>query len=148
MILKVLRYGKGEKCTIGLFFNNRVFQCYTLEDEIREVKVPGETCIRDGIYEVVLKKHGGFHERDLKRYGKDFHKGMLHILDVPEFTDILIHRVNDDDDTDGCLGVGDQANLPERNWMGSSTSAYKRIYPPIAEALLAGERVFIQYKTI
>ena len=148
MILKALRYGKGEKCTIGLFFINGEFACYTLEDKIREIKIPGETAISDGIYEVTQRKEVGLHQHYLKKFGSAFHRGMLWVMDVPNFEYILIHIVNDDDDTYCCLGVGDQANLPGMDWMGSSTSAYKRIYTPIAKALLDGERVFIQYETI
>ena len=148
MILKVLRYGKGEKCTLGLFLINREFACYTLEDEIRDVKVPGETCIPDGIYEVRLRTVGGKHEQYLQKFGPDFHKGMLWIMDVPNYDYILIHIGNDDDDTEGCLTVQNQAKLPEDNFNPDSTSAYKRIYPIIVNPILNGERVFIQYETI
>ena len=153
MDLLTLRYGFGEKATIGLFFTNGVFSCYTLEDKYREgdifkVKVPGETCIPNGRYEVKLRTEGSFHENYLKKYGPDFHKGMLHVTNVPNFEWILIHIVNDDEDTDGCLGVGDQANHPDTNFMGHSGNAYKRIYPPIANALISGERVFIEYRNI
>ena len=148
MILKVLRYGKGEKCTLGLFFTNGVFTCYALEDKIRKEKIPGETAIPDGIYEVRLRIEGGLHERYLEKFGPAFHRGMLYIKDVPNFEWILIHIANDDEDTEGCLGVGNVANLPSVNFMGDSTSAYKTMYVAPRDALLKGEKVFIQYETI
>ena len=55
---------------------------------------------------------------------------------------------NTDEHTAGCLIVGDsQENnvLIKDGFIGRSTQAYKRIYPPIAEALENGEEVTIEY---
>jgi hypothetical protein len=43
--------------------------------------------------------------------------------------------------------VGDSSiqNITEEGMIGSSTAAYKRIYPPIAAALERGEEVIITY---
>ena len=76
------------------------------------------------------------------------HKGMLHVIDVPNFKWILIHTGNTDEHTAGCLLVGDsQENntIIKDGFIGKSTNAYKRIYPPIAKALEEGEEVTIQY---
>ena len=76
------------------------------------------------------------------------HKGMLWVWDVPNFEYILIHTGNTDEHTAGCLLVGDsqQANFGDSNGMvGSSVNAYKRIYPPISEAIERGEKVTITY---
>lgn len=150
MELEVLRYSSKEDSTLGALFdvtNGREFLCYTLEDEYREEKVMHETRIPAGTYKVTLRTFGGFHQRYAKRF-KDIHKGMLWVRDVPNFEYILIHCGNDDDDTSGCLLVGDTqtSNVNGSDgFVGSSTLAYKQIYPKIAEALLNNEEVTITY---
>jgi hypothetical protein len=106
-----------------------------------------ETRVPAGTYQIKLRKEGGFNARYTKKYG-NFHKGMLHIQDVPGFEYILIHTGNTDEHTSGCLIVGDsQENnqLMKNGFIGKSVQAYKRIYTPIAEALENGEEVTITY---
>lgn len=148
MRLSVLRYNSQSDFTDGLFFIDGKFQCFTLEDEGRGSKVKHETRIPDGVYEVKLRTEGGFHNRYLKKYGSNFHKGMLHIQDVPDFEHILIHTGNTDDHTSGCLLTGMSQNADDKGFLGESGVAYKKIYPPIRDALLKGEMVIIDYKTI
>ena len=151
MKLEVLRFSNGEDSTSGLLFDvttERVFLAYTLEDEYRYDKIAGETRIPDGVYKIGFRKEGGFHSKYKKRF-PSFHKGMLQINDVPDFDFILIHCGNTDEHTAGCLLVGDSQvnNMVQKNgFIGESTQAYKRIYPPIAEALESGEEVTINYK--
>ena len=150
MKLKVIRFSSQSDSTSGLLFdvtNGNKFLCYTLEDERREEKVMAETRIPAGVYSIKLRKEGGFHGRYTKKYGS-MHKGMLHVQDVPNFKWILIHTGNTDEHTAGCLIVGDsQENnvLTKDGFIGRSVQAYKRIYPPIAEALENGEDVTIEY---
>ena len=149
--LEVLRFSSQKDSTNGILFDvtggKRKFLCYTLEDEHREEKVSSETRVPAGTYRITLRTVGGFHGRYLKRYGS-MHKGMLWVRDVPGFEYILIHTGNTDEHTAGCLLVGDsqQANFGDSDgFVGSSTQAYKRIYPPIAEALEAKQKVMITY---
>jgi len=150
MKLKVIRFSSQKDSTSGLLFdvtNETKFLCYTLEDERREEKVMAETRIPAGVYSISLRKEGGFHGRYTKKYG-DMHKGMLHVQDVPNFKWILIHTGNTDEHTAGCLILGDsQENnvLMKDGFIGRSVQAYKRVYPPIAEALENGEEVTIEY---
>lgn len=151
MELEVLRVSSQDDSTNGILFDitggQRKFLCYTLEDEHRETKVMAETRIPAGTYRITLRTVGGHHSRYIKKYG-DMHKGMLWVRNVPNFEYILIHTGNTDEHTAGCLLVGDsqQANFGDSNgFVGSSTQAYKRIYPPIAAALEAGEEVTITY---
>ena len=150
MKLKVIRFSSQKDSTSGLLFDvtsGTKFLCYTLEDERREKKVMAETRIPAGVYSILLRKEGGFHGRYTKKYG-DMHKGMLHVQDVPNFKWILIHTGNTDEHTAGCLILGDsQENnvLMKDGFIGKSVQAYKRVYPPIAEALENGEEVTIEY---
>jgi len=151
MKLKVLRFSSQEDSTSGLLFletdSGKEFLCYTLEDEARELKVRGETRVPAGTYKINLRTEGGFHERYKKKYGK-MHKGMLHVIDVPNFKWILIHTGNTDEHTAGCLLVGDsQENnvLVKNGFIGKSVNSYKRIYPDIARAIQEGNDVTIQY---
>ena len=148
MEIDVIRYNSKSDFTDGLFFINGEFQVYTLEDEERSVKVFGETRIPNGRYNVALRSIGGFDKRYSNKYGVDFHKGMLWVKDVPNFEYILIHVGNDDGDTAGCLLTGMTNNADEKGFIGGSTDAYKKIYPPIRDAILSGEEVFINYKDI
>ena len=106
-----------------------------------------ETRIPAGTYKVILRTIGRIHNNYIKRFA-DIHKGTLHVIDVPNFKYILIHCGNTDEHTAGCLLVGDsQTNnqVKKDGFIGSSTNAYKRVYPPIAEALECGEEVTITY---
>jgi hypothetical protein len=150
MKLEVQRFSSESNSTLGILFDvtdKPKFLCYTLEDEFREIKVNGETRIPAGTYNITLRTKGGFNQRYTEKFGSDFNKGMLWVRDVPGFEYILIHIGNDDDDSEGCLLVGDSQNqnITKKGFIGSSTDAYKRIYPPIADALERGENVTITY---
>jgi|TARA_R110000744_G_scaffold11399_4_gene34556 hypothetical protein len=150
MKLEVLRFSSEKDSTNGLLFdvsNGRSFLCYTLEDEHRDEKVMAETRIPAGTYSITLRTTGGFHGRYLKKHGS-MHKGMLWVRDVPGFEYILIHTGNTDEHTAGCLIVGNtqSTNFGDSDgFIGSSNTAYKRIYPAIASALESGEYVEITY---
>ena len=150
MKLEVLRISSEKDSTSGLLFDvtdKRKFLCYTLEDEYRDEKIKGETRIPAGTYEITLRTVGGFHEKYAYRFDK-IHSGTLHITNVPGFEYILIHCGNTDEHTAGCLLVGDSQKNNQINkdgYIGSSTKAYERIYPPIAKALEDGDCVEITY---
>tara|TARA_R110000796_G_scaffold24341_1_gene69428 strand:+ start:376 stop:840 length:465 start_codon:yes stop_codon:yes gene_type:complete len=151
MKLEVLRFSSDSDSTLGVLFDTtceRKFLCFTLEDEFREVKISGETRIPAGTYNITLRTEGGFNQRYNDKFGTDFNKGMLWVRDVPGFEYILIHIGNNDNDTEGCLLVGDTQtqNITKNGFIGSSTDAYTRIYPPIADVLVGGGEVTITYK--
>ncbi len=144
-----LRYSSGVDDTLGLLFDVTdaawpKFMCYLLQDEHREVKVPGQTRIPAGRYRITLRTEGGFHQRYSTRF--PWHRGMLWLRDVPGFEWILIHPGNDHTHTDGCLLTGDSvySNVGRAGRLGESVKAYERIYQQIVAALEAGDEVWIQ----
>ena len=150
MKLTVVRTQFGTDATNGLLFIDGIFECYTLEDQYQAVKVMHETCIPEGTYDIKFRKTGGFHAKYSERY-KNAHYGMLHIQDVPNFTYILIHTGNTDEHTSGCLIVGEtqqDLEVSKDGFIGSSTTAYKKMYAKVAAQLLQGKKVTIEYTTI
>lgn len=147
MLLTVERFFSDEEATIGVFKVDGKFRCFTLEDEFRSVKVMGETRIPAGLYDVQLRKEGGFHNRykNHPRIGA-VHKGMLHLQNVPGFDYILFHCGNTDEDTAGCVLVGFNG-LTEKGVtprVGRSVDAYLSFYPEIAAVLEAGGNVTVE----
>jgi hypothetical protein len=51
-------------CTLGDLSMDGDHVCFTLEDVVREVKIPGETAIPAGTYEVIITRSARF-GRDL-----------------------------------------------------------------------------------
>ena len=154
MELEVVRISSQKDSTSGILFDivngKRNFLCYTLEDEQRDVKVWGETRIPAGRYKLSLRKEGGFHTRYQAKYG-DMHKGMIHVNDVPGFEYILWHTGNTDENTAGCLLLGNSqtSNLVQKDgFVGSSVNAYKKLYSKVAKQLLIGNKVTIEYSKI
>jgi len=145
MELKVYRYSSQSQTTLGALQIDGKFECYTLEDQHQDIKVKGETRIPAGKYNIGLRTVGGFDARYKAKFS--FHKGMLQVLDVPKFEYILIHVGNDEDDTAGCLLVGNTANNNRLNkgFIGDSTTAYKSLYPKVLKAIESGLDVTIEY---
>ncbi len=143
------RISSGDEATLGTLFditnfNQPIeFQCYILEDQFNEPKVPGETRIPPGRYQIKLRTEGGMTKRYAKRF--NFHQGMLWLQDVPDFTFVYIHVGNNDDHSEGCLLVGDGqvSNVVERGQVTNSVTAYKRLYAKIVKALQT-EEVWIE----
>lgn len=140
------RYSSQSRTTLGALHINGEFQCYTLEDRYREEKVMGETRIPAGTYKVVLRTEGGHHAKYSEKF-PEFHEGMLHVIDVPNFKWILIHIGNSELDTMGCLLVGDYANNNklQKGGLTHSTNAYKDMYKKVLAAIKRNEPVTIQY---
>jgi hypothetical protein len=151
MKLDVVRTQFGKDATNGMLFVDGVFECFTLEDEVRDVKVMSETAIPLGEYEIKFRNVGGFDTKYKARYGSTFHKGMLELQDVPNFKYILIHTGNTDQHTAGCLLVGEtQQDLDKGKdgFIGGSGDAYKKFYPKVRDALINKEKVTIKYSNI
>jgi len=155
MKLDVVRTQFGADATNGMLFIDGVFECYTLEDEVRDVKVMHETAIPLGEYEIKYRTVGGWFTREKARYDKKFgagwFKGMLELQDVPNFTYVLIHSGNTDESTSACLLLGNtqqDLDMGKDGFIGSSRLAYESFYPKMRDALDAGEKVTIRYSNI
>lgn len=138
MEIVVDRFTADDDTTVSRVSVDGQFACFGLEDEFREEKLASETRIPAGTYDIRLRTEGGHHARYATRFA-DIHRGMLHIQDVPNFTFILIHCGNTDEDTDGCLLLGSQAlTEPGEMRVTQSTAAYRRFYPLVVDAAEAG----------
>lgn len=138
MKITVERFEFGSNDTLGKLSIDGKFICYTIEDEKREVKVKGETCIPNGTYKV-SKRHS-------PKFSPKFGHDMLWIKDVPGFEFILIHTGNTEKDTEGCLIVGMRiGSLDGKRAVLDSKTAYNKIYPLISGAIDRGEEVTISY---
>lgn len=140
--LQLLRVEETDDYTFGLLFDDtavREFLCETLEDESRVVKLPGETRIPAGRYELKLRTEGGMDARYVDRF-PEIHRGMIHLQDVPNFEFIYIHIGNREDETEGCILVG-ETNEAQRavGFLSNSRLTYLRIYKRITDAIEDGE---------
>jgi hypothetical protein len=139
----------SDKTSIGQFYIDGAYFCFTLEDKTRapnEPKVYGETAIPYGRYEIIFRKEGKMYPDYAKRFADiDNARGMLWIRNIPGFEFVYLHVGNYGADTLGCPLVGMQYGVNE---VTESTKAYKKIYPIIADALSRGEKVFITVEGI
>ncbi len=152
MELLTKRLSTGAESTIGALYEKIgsgipdpvvKFWAFTMEDQPNEPKVPGETRIPAGRYQIKLRTEGGMHGRYSAKF--PFHQGMLWLQDVPNFTWVYIHYGNYEKDTDGCILVGDgaQSNVLDDGMVMSSVAAYTRVYEEIVETMNLGEEVWI-----
>lgn len=141
MRILVERYMSNDEATLGKLYLDGEFFCWTLEDQFQDEKVQDETRIPAGTYDIKLRDAGGMNVKYHARY--DFHRGMLHLQDVPEFTWVYIHTGNIDDHTSGCLLVGDHKD-EDRLTIGGSRDAYRRLYSAVVDAA-ADDNLTITY---
>ena len=146
------RFSDNRDSTLGILLKKMtgyrtVFQAYSLEDEFRESKVSGETRIPEGKYELVLQKQD---TPKTKQYRAKYPWFKHHIMvnNVPGFTGIYIHIGNDDEDTDGCILLGDNAdnNVIGPGSVSNSTASFRRFYDPVYEALASGQKVTLEIR--
>ena len=117
MILNLKRRYKGESYTIGDLYVDGKFLCNTIEDKdrglkdsdsidyIKKVKVPSETAIPTGTYQITLDVVSP--KFNQKPYYRNFCQGKLpRLLNVKGFEGILIHKGTTERDSAGCIIVG------------------------------------------
>lgn len=141
MNLRIMRLQNYNDYTIGALYIDGQLEAFTMEDEKRNVKIMSETRIPSGVYKLELRTLGSLHLKYSRKF--QFHKGMIWLRNVPNFEYIYIHIGNTDDDTSGCILVGNSHYIG-KNLISDSTKAYERIYSKIADAISSGQSVTIQ----
>lgn len=132
MELKLYRKEYTEISTEGELYIDDVFECYTLEDPVRDfgIKIYGETAITADRYQIIID------------FSNRFQRMMPHILDVPGFEGIRIHAGNTAENTEGCILVGQDKGGP--NFIGSSRKAFDILFAKLESALNGGEECWIE----
>lgn len=134
MILRLERKYKKETYTIGALLLNGEKLCDTIEDKdrglnsftslakIRKLKVKGKTAIPTGTYEISLD----FVSPKFKNRSWAIPYGGVvpRLKNVPGFTGILIHPFNTADESQGCIGPGENR---AKGMVLNSTATYLRL---------------------
>lgn len=109
-------------------------------EHIRKVKVPGETAIPSGTYEITLNVVSPKY-RAIKWY-RDLCGGrMPRLLNVPGFDGILIHPGSTALDSAGCILCGRNT---AKGKLTSSRDTFKALYKRMKEAADRGEKITIE----
>lgn len=156
MELILQRFSDNRDSTLGLMFKKIIvgnseqlhFMAYTLEDEYREDKVSKETRIPAGFYEVVINKADTPLTLKYRNKYKPWFQYHLMLKNVPGFTGIYIHIGNVDENSDGCILLGDSAdnNNIAHGTISNSTAAFTRFYKQVYTHLDGGGKVHLTVK--
>lgn len=136
MELTLKREILSNACTLGSLSIDGKFECFTLEDKVREVngapveswKIPGSTAIPRGRYPVDIS------------YSNRFSKYLPEITNVEGFKGIRIHGGNNAGDTEGCILLGQSRG---NDCVLYSQAALKLFMPILQNALKSGEECWI-----
>jgi hypothetical protein len=113
MKIEVKRLHRTDNSTIGELTIDGKFECYTLEDVERYVKIKGETAIPKGTYKVIINQSNRF-------------KRLLPLLiGVPNFEGVRIHAGNSNHDTEGCILVGQNRSV---DYITKSRKAFDSLF--------------------
>jgi len=113
MIVSIKRIYKSENSTIGEMTIDGKWECYTLEDKERDVKIKSETAIPKGTYKVIINQ------------SNRFKKLLPLLLNVPNFEGVRIHPGNTNHDTEGCILVG---RTKSKDFIGQSRKAFESLF--------------------
>jgi hypothetical protein len=119
MKIEVKRLHRTENSTIGELLIDGVWECYTLEDKERDVKIKNETAIPRGTYKVIINQSNRF-------------KRLLPLLlNVPNFEGVRIHSGNTNHNTEGCILVG---RTRSKDFIGQSRKAFDSLFAKMQKA--------------
>lgn len=133
--LLINRWAPRESYTIGKLYIDNMYICDTLEDRVRDLsagpKIPGETAIPAGRYQIRLSE------------SSRFKRALPELLNVPGFTGIRIHGGNTAADTEGCILVGKNS---EKGRLSHSQNTLKLVIDLISEGLRKGQDIWVTIK--
>ena len=139
--LKLERKWKKEKYTIGNLFINGVFFSNVLEDktrglrqdmtleEIKKIKIHGQTAIPSGRYEIRVTLSARFRRQ------------LPILLNVPGYAGVRIHPGNTDANTEGCLLPGKNDRVGQ---VSNSRATMAALQKQIEEAIYQNSKVYIE----
>jgi hypothetical protein len=120
MLIEVKRFEYKPNYTIGKLYIDGKYECYTLEDAVRDKKIQDVTAIPTGEYKLVIDA------------STRFRKDMPHILNVPNFTGVRIHAGNTSKDTEGCILLG--ATWSGGDFISQSKLAFDKFFTKLKAA--------------
>lgn len=139
--LKLERKWKKEKYTIGNLFINGVFFSNVLEDtvrglrqdmtpeEIKKIKIHGQTAIPSGRYEIRVTLSARFRRQ------------LPILLNVPGYAGVRIHPGNTDANTEGCLLPGKNDRVGQ---VSNSRATMAALQKQIEDAIYQNSKVYIE----
>lgn len=139
MELVLVRYPSGPECTIGTLYLNGIFECFTLEDIVREIKgkpvaewkIAGTTAMPSGKRKIIIDMSTRF-------------KRLLPlVLDVSGFSGIRIHPGNTAENTEGCILPGLMVS-PDKNSVTNSRKAFDNLFAKMQTAIAVGESITLE----
>lgn len=138
MKLKLFRRWFTDNSTLGDLYADDVWQCFTLEDKVRspdEPKVPNQTAIPAGTYEIIINQSQRFTALE----GRSVFLPLL--LDVPGFQGVRIHVGNFSGNTSGCVLVGTERRV---DMILHSTAAFHALFAKMQARITNGESITIE----
>ena len=133
MNIVVERMEFTQNSTIGRLLIDGQFECFTLEDMVRDgPKVMHETAIPEGKYKVIINMSNRF-KRELPL-----------LLKVPGFEGIRIHTGNTKENTSGCILLGVTKGA---DFVGGSRLAFDPFFSKLQAALQGESEVWLTVKT-
>ena len=139
--LKLERKWKKEKYTIGNLYVNGVFFSNVLEDtvrglrqdmtpeEIKKIKIHGQTAIPSGRYEIRMTLSARFRRQ------------LPILLNVPGYAGVRIHPGNNDANTEGCLLPGKNDRVGQ---VSNSRATMAALQKQIEETIYQNSKVYIE----
>ena len=130
MKLDLIRELGTKGYTFGAIVVNGIYECHTLEDEVRDEKVYGQTAIPPGTYAVIIS------------FSPRFQRDLPLLVGVPHFEGVRIHPGNTAADTHGCILPGRTRDV-ENGTVGASRVAFNALYEKLLDAWTRHESIWI-----
>jgi hypothetical protein len=153
MELLLKRRFKGPKYTIGSLYINKEYFCDTIEDidrklndsmteeEIKRIKVYGETAIPYGTYKIDMNTVSPkFKDRS---WAKPYSGKLPRLLNVKGYEGVLIHVGNTQYDSLGCLICGENKQVGR---VINSTATFNKLMNILLKVKLKEEEIEIVIK--